>query len=206
MENQQVIRRIPRQARSQHKVELILEAAIQLLESGGLEKLTTNAVAAKAGVSIGTLYQYFGSKHALLDALVTRELSAMSAKVVASLRTGAPASAGDRIRQIVRAVNASYGGRNRVHRLLIEHASATQSAGRLMPLFAQLIDLWTNEGIAAHGDGRRRLTRADAFVMVHAIAGVLRTLAASHDAPPAEEVEDALVRMIVGFVSSSESR
>jgi AcrR family transcriptional regulator len=183
-----------------------LEAAIQLLESGGLEKLTTNAVAAKAGVSIGTLYQYFGSKHALLDALVTRELSAMSAQVVASLRTGAPASPGDRIRQIVRAVNATYGGRNRVHRLLIEHASATQSAGRLMPLFAELIDLWANEGIAAHGDGRRRLPRADAFVMVHAIAGVLRTLAASQDAPPTAEVEDALVRMIVGFVSSSESR
>ncbi|MDN7422701.1 TetR/AcrR family transcriptional regulator [Burkholderia dolosa] len=206
VENQSVTRRNPRQARSLHKVELILEAAMQLLESAGLEKLTTNAVAAKAGVSIGTLYQYFGSKQALLDALVTRELSAMSAKVVASLRMDAPASPGDRIRRIVRAVNATYGGRNRVHRLLIEHASATQSAGRLMPLFAELIDLWTNEGIAAPGDGRRRLSHADAFVMVHSIAGVLRTLAASKDAPPAAEVEDALVRMIVGFVSGSEGR
>jgi AcrR family transcriptional regulator len=205
LENQKVIRRNPRQARSQHKVELILEAAIQLLENGDLDTLTTNAVAAKAGVSIGTLYQYFGSKHALLDALVTRELGAMSAKVVASVRMDAPATPGDRIRRIVRAVSSAYGGRNRVHRLLIEHAYATQSAGRLLPLFKELIELWTGEGVLASGEDRRRLTRADAFVVVYAIAGVLRTLAASRDAPPIAEVEDSLVRMIVGFVKRSES-
>ena len=55
---------------------------MQLLESGDINTLTTNAVAAKAGVSIGTLYQYFGSKHALLDALVTRELGTMAEKIV----------------------------------------------------------------------------------------------------------------------------
>ena len=55
---------------------------MQLLETGDIASLTTNAVAAKAGVSIGTLYQYFGSKHALLDALVTRELGAMTDKIV----------------------------------------------------------------------------------------------------------------------------
>jgi AcrR family transcriptional regulator len=90
---------------------------MQLLETCTIDTLTTNAVAAKAGVSIGTLYQYFGSKHALLDALVTREFRAMTDKIVSSMKRTTPASPGSQIREIVRAVTASYGGRNRVHRL-----------------------------------------------------------------------------------------
>jgi AcrR family transcriptional regulator len=200
MENQQDRRRRPQQERAQHKVELMLEAAIQLLETGSIETLTTNAVAAKAGVSIGTLYQYFGSKAALLDALVTRELGAMSDKIMGSLHTSTRASAGDRIRTTLRAVTAAYGGRNRVHRLLIEHASTNRSGGRLSPLYAQLIDLWTREGVTRPGETARKLTAAEAFVLTYAMAGVLRTMAASEDAPPAQEVEDALVRLVVGFL------
>jgi AcrR family transcriptional regulator len=181
----------------------MLEAAIQLLETGGIDTLTTNAVAAKAGVSIGTLYQYFGSKNALLDALVTRELGAMTDKVIGSLDTLPRAAPGDRIRTILRAVTAAYGGRNRVHRLLIEHASTNRSGGRLSPLYAQLIDLWTREGVMTADGTARKLTAAEAFVLTYAMAGVLRTLAASEDAPPAQEVEDALVRLIVGFVTEA---
>ena len=43
------------QTRAKHKVQLILEAAMQLMEKGGMSLLTTNAVAETAGVSIGTL-------------------------------------------------------------------------------------------------------------------------------------------------------
>lgn len=45
-----------------------------------------------------------------------------------------------------------------------------------------------------------KLTAAEAFVLTYAMAGVLRTMAARDDAPPAQEVEDALVRLIVGFM------
>jgi hypothetical protein len=91
-----------------------------------------------------------------------------------------------------------------MHRMLIEYASATQSSGRLSPMFSELIKLWTTVGVDGPRKRRRKLAQADAFVVVHAIAGVLRTLAASKDAPPVAEVEDALVRLIVGFVSAPE--
>ena len=58
-----------RQARAAETVAAILEATAQILEAGGLPALTTNAVAARAGVSIGTLYQYFDDKNAILLAL-----------------------------------------------------------------------------------------------------------------------------------------
>jgi len=69
-EKQDVGVRSPRQQRSRQKVELILEATVRVLDRDGMEGLTTNAVAAAAGVSIGTLYQYFRNKEAILDALL----------------------------------------------------------------------------------------------------------------------------------------
>lgn len=176
---------------------------MQLLQTGSIDSLTTNAVAAKAGVSIGTLYQYFGSKNALLDALVTRELGAIADKIINSLHSLPPASPGDRIRTTLRAVTAAYGGRNRVHRLLIEHASTATSGSRLSPLYAQLIDIWTREGVMSPDGIAHKLTAAEAFVLTYAMAGVLRMMAAREDSPPAQDVEDALVRLIVGFVTGA---
>jgi AcrR family transcriptional regulator len=66
-------RKAPRQRRSAVTVEAILEAAARILETQGLEGYTTNAVAEKAGVSIGSLYQYFPGKDALTGALIRRE-------------------------------------------------------------------------------------------------------------------------------------
>ncbi len=200
--NQPLARRAPRQARSQHKVGLMLEAAIQLLETGDIAALTTNAVAAKAGVSIGTLYQYFSDKQALLDALVGRELGAMSDQVVASVEHAGPVAAGDRIRTVVRAVANSYGGRGRAHRLLMEHALSHAPGQRLSPLYERLVGMFTTAGIAV-GTGRaaHRLSPAQAFVLTHTMAGVLRAMAASAEPPPVQEVEDALVQMVTRYVA-----
>jgi AcrR family transcriptional regulator len=66
-------RRAPTQPRSERMVATLLEAAAQVLETRGLEGFNTNAVAQRAGVSIGSLYQYFPSKDALTIALMKRE-------------------------------------------------------------------------------------------------------------------------------------
>ncbi|ATQ77306.1 TetR family transcriptional regulator [Massilia violaceinigra] len=66
-------RKTPSQPRSTHTVETILEGAAHILEQHGLEGYTTNAIAARAGVSIGSLYQYFPTKDAVTIALIERE-------------------------------------------------------------------------------------------------------------------------------------
>src|ERR1700749_3335085 len=85
-QNQAIKIRLPRQARSRHKVQLIFEATIRLLERDGLAALNTNAIAAAAGVSIGTLYQFFPNKEAILDGLADREVAAMSERVADVMR------------------------------------------------------------------------------------------------------------------------
>lgn len=71
-------RKMPRQARSAATVQAIYEATIQLLMSDGAARLTTTRIAERAGVSVGTMYQYFPQKQALLYAVVQDHLAAIA--------------------------------------------------------------------------------------------------------------------------------
>jgi AcrR family transcriptional regulator len=74
-------RKSPVQARSNASVQSILEATVQVLLSVGKERLTTTRVAHRAGVSVGTLYQYFPNKSALLKAVLRKHLEGVTAEV-----------------------------------------------------------------------------------------------------------------------------
>jgi AcrR family transcriptional regulator len=65
-------RKIPRQARSLATVEVILDAAALLLVDEGYDQATTNRIAERAGVSIGSLYQYFPNREAVVAAVAHR--------------------------------------------------------------------------------------------------------------------------------------
>lgn len=74
-------RKTPVQARSTASVDAILDATLQVLLSVGKERLTTTKVAFRAGVSVGTLYQYFPNKSALLQAVIKRHLDEVTLAV-----------------------------------------------------------------------------------------------------------------------------
>ena len=74
-------RKAPVQARSAASVDAILDATLQVLLKAGKERLTTTRVASRAGVSIGTLYQYFPNKSALLQAVLKRHLEGVAEAV-----------------------------------------------------------------------------------------------------------------------------
>ncbi len=76
-------RKTPRQARSAATLEAIFDATIQVLLSDGAARLTTTRVAERAGVSVGTMYQYFPHKRALLHAVLKRHLDGIVAAIEA---------------------------------------------------------------------------------------------------------------------------
>ena len=77
-------RRRAKQKRSLETVEVVLEAAAQVLLREGYARATTNRIAERAGVSVGTIYQYFGGKDEVFDALIQRYFADVLAKIRAS--------------------------------------------------------------------------------------------------------------------------
>lgn len=67
-------RRVPTQARSRERVERMLDAAAEVFSEVGYDAATTEGIAVRAGTSIGSIYQFFPNKQALLDAIATRYL------------------------------------------------------------------------------------------------------------------------------------
>ncbi len=78
-------RKVPAQARSRATVKAIVQAAAQVLEREGIQALTTKRIAEVAGVSIGSLYQYFPGKQAVVVALIERQLELDRAAAIALL-------------------------------------------------------------------------------------------------------------------------
>jgi AcrR family transcriptional regulator len=91
-------RRSPRQERARATVDAILFAAAHILKTQGMARLTTNRIAALAGVSIGSLYQYFSDKQAIVEALRERH----DAYYLRAVRSGIEHTAGAGFREGVR--------------------------------------------------------------------------------------------------------
>ncbi|XZU20622.1 TetR/AcrR family transcriptional regulator [Acinetobacter baumannii] len=96
-------RKRPRQARSVATFEAILEAAARILESLGFAGFNTNAVAELAGVSIGSLYQYFPSKDALIVELIRRERAELSKRIVEAIQEHEATDLKEKLKLIIQA-------------------------------------------------------------------------------------------------------
>lgn len=97
-------RKQPRQRRALATVNVIFEATIQVLITDGPRRLTTTRVANRAGVSVGTMYQYFPNKQALFYALNERYLVTLAEKIEAACA----AQHGATIAQMVEALVMAY--------------------------------------------------------------------------------------------------
>jgi AcrR family transcriptional regulator len=96
-------RKTPLQARSTATVEAISEATIQVLLRHGAQRLTTTRVAERAGVSVGTLYQYYPNKQSLLFAVLEHHLNNVMARVEAACENACHKPLAEMIRDMVEA-------------------------------------------------------------------------------------------------------
>jgi len=115
-------RKRPLQGRSRVTVDAILEAAAQVLERDGYAATTTDLIAERAGVSIGSLYQYFPNKDAVLLALTQRhadEAQSVLEPLLAEIVTSTPPVSAW-LQRFVRAAVELNGRRPRLHQILFE--------------------------------------------------------------------------------------
>jgi AcrR family transcriptional regulator len=115
-------KKLPRravQARSRNTVEAIIEAATRILARDGWGALNTNAIARVAGVSVGSVYEYFGNKQAILEVILDRHLSSGEAQLTA-LASPKPAgiSLDETVRLLVEGFIAVHRENPKLHRVL----------------------------------------------------------------------------------------
>ena len=188
------MRKIPRQSRARASVDDVLEAAAQVLEASGEAGFNTNAVAERAGVSIGTLYRYFPDKQAILQALALRETEAHRRAVLAVVEEGEPGVARDRA--IIRAFVQAFAGRDQARRIAASALLAQADHAELAAKFSAAEDGLTD----AQG---RPLTRIQAFVLSRAVHGALRAAVLEGvDFLHSREFEDELVRLSRAYLKA----
>lgn len=128
-------RKRPRQERSKVTVDTILAATARVLVKSGFDGLTTNSVAEAAGVSIGSLYQYFPSKEALVAALIEQHIEEMNAAILSELTQFAqlprPPMA-QAVRAIIELIIRAHAVEPELHRILTEQVPRVGRLARLI--------------------------------------------------------------------------
>ena len=165
-------RKRPRQDRSRATVDTILEATARVLVERGFDGLTTNLVADAAGVSIGSLYQYFPNKAALVGALIERHVDHMSALLLAELTRVAQLPVAAAIRSVVEAMIRAHAVQPELHRVLTEQVPRVGRMGKLREVEA--ITQRMVAGLLAHRKSELAITDPDmaSFVLVSSIEAI----------------------------------
>jgi AcrR family transcriptional regulator len=185
-----VRRKLPAQERSRETVEAILEATAHILARDGYDKTSTNRVAEAAGVSIGSLYQYFPNKDALVGALLEDYARRLISLVETSAVELAEVPLEQATQRIVRAVFAFHRSAPKLHRVLFQQITSAGNVERRNALLHNAHQLFLR--YFQHHASELRVQDLDmaAFTAMHAVEGIAH--AAVLSAPERLE-NDALI-------------
>ncbi|MCU0511476.1 MAG: TetR/AcrR family transcriptional regulator [Anaerolineae bacterium] len=191
-------RRTPRQVRSQEKVTRLLDSAAQVFAELGYEQATTNSIAARAGVSIGSLYQFFSDKEALLVALEERYVADLRAVVQQHLdpARSAQLTTAALLRQMVLAfahfemTHAAFRPlfmRERVAAAHALHAEIVSAVARLLHA--------RGPALPAHEQ------QQNALICVGIVKGLMQLTDPPHHLAP-EVVSEAIVTVLLAYIAA----
>lgn len=194
-------RRIPTQARADKTIETILVATAHILRAEGAARLTTNRIAQHSGVSVGSLYQYFPNKEAILLALAERERHALVTRVSTELQRGLPKDLEATARIVVRILIDTLVARQKGRTTLLLHLLRHPDLGKVSLGADALAQLLVDLSTVSPSPKQLALDQTAAFVLTRAVQGVLRAAVLEEQScltTPA--FEDGLVHLIVAFL------
>jgi len=191
------VRRRPRQRRARETVEAVLDAVIRILKRDGFRAITTNRIAEVAGVSIGSVYQYFPDKGSIFNALHQRHIDQIDRLVQRKLVEHASSPLEDLMRGMIEAMIEAHATDPELYELLLaevpHNADGTKEfAVRLHGAFLLAISC------RAHELKKRRDLDTVSFIVVHMVealshGAVLHRPAALSLADAKEEVVRAVL-------------
>ncbi|HEU5129109.1 MAG TPA: TetR/AcrR family transcriptional regulator [Glycomyces sp.] len=185
-------------------MDWLLEAAAQLFHEHGYTATTTNKVAERAGISVGSVYQYFPNKDALLAALAERHLNEAAAVALAALGRAAAAEASLRtvLHELIASLVELHAARPGLHSLLVRYSLAH-------PDVADTVRALEGEVAAALAVELRRLgvggDRAERRALL-AVEGANAHLHGTLLRPPSGVARESMVEEVVDLWTAALSR
>ncbi|EJN11336.1 transcriptional regulator [Bradyrhizobium sp. YR681] len=192
------------QARSRATVDALVEATARILVRDGFEKTSTNRIAEIAGVSVGSLYQYFPSKEALVAAVIDRHNDEIMGLVRTTLVEVADLPVDKAVRKLVTVAIEAHRINPKLHRVLAEQIPRT---GQLADVEAFNREIHTL--VRAYLESRRKEMRkvdvdVATFICVSTIEAVAHNTVLDHAEVLSEKMVRTLVdettKMVVGYL------
>jgi len=202
------VRTNPRKSASQERsrltVDALLEATARILVREGFDKASTNRIAEVAGVSIGSLYQYFPSKEALVAALIDRHNRQVMQAVQGELAEALNQSMEEAVRRLVSVAVKAHRIDPKLHRALTEQIPRVGRLENVEFFNRQYYVLFENYLKSRRGELSVTDLGLAAFVCVTSIEALTHTAVLHRKMVSAEEV-DALIeqgtRLVVGYLT-----
>jgi AcrR family transcriptional regulator len=196
-------RKTPIQARSAVTVEAISEATIQVLLSHGAERLTTTRVAERAGVSVGTLYQYYLNKQSLLFAVLEHHLNKVAERVEAACESACHKPLAEMIKEMVEAFVDAKMERADVS-VALYRVSADVGGPALIKRIGQRSRKAVEAMLQTAPDTESPPDKFAIDIMLAAMAGAIRSLLESEPSPSAvRKSREQLVLLCQSYMTAA---
>jgi len=193
------LRRQPRQPRSQQMVERIIAAGHDVLLERGYEATTTNHIAAAAGVSPGSLYQYFPDKTAILAVVLDRYSDEIVARMSRAFLRAVGAPTRDAVRATATALLDVCEENPGLLRVLVEQMPRSAGSNRLA-FVRRMDDMLTTVIVTQAGWARDRSADTAAWILVRAVEHVTISYVLERPDLDREHVIDELTELISGYL------
>lgn len=197
-------RRKPTQARARATMDMIFEATARIIERDGIAALNTNRIAERAGISIGSLYEYFPNKDAILIAMARQRL-AEDERLVRQALAGPDADQNVSLaRRAIHALVALHEHRPKVRRAIMAvHLAHGFGSEHARPV-QEIAELIVQRNTRLLGDKTAAvLDHASLFVITRAVIGVIRAAFEERSLlPGTTSLEDELVRLVEAYLAA----
>ena len=191
------------QGRSRATVDALVEATARILVKEGFDKASTNRIAEAAGVSVGSLYQYFPSKEALVVAVIDRHNQATMRLVRATLSEVAGQPVESVIRKMVEVAIRAHRIDPKLHRVLTEQIPRTGQLENVEAFNREYFSLFRDYLADCRGTLREMDPALAAYVCVTSIEALAHNAVLRNEKltdGEAEALTNEVTRMIVGYL------
>lgn len=195
-------RKLPSQERSREMFETILDAAARVFVELGYARATTNKIAEAAGISVGSLYQYFPSKDAIAVELLRRYRESLLGLVGGELGRVEERGLERVVRDLVDALLRAEGIDPALQRVLIEQVLRTSARAEVLGFEERLEDVVADKLRGAASAVPEKDLRVAAFLVVRVVLAVVHAVRVDRTELDSNRLRDHVTRLIVRYLSS----